>query len=340
MTEVGDVPVRGKALRFHCRLISPFHTTRQEYASLWKCAPFISGSTLRGALLSHLITTTYPPEALAELAALSDPAAVKTFHQQFEGAAPVRPFFADPPGAWVSFGLFRGEAERELRGLTRIALEREHASVAAGAIVNVELIGPGSEEEPTRFDFEILLPGDDGTLAGQLERATWQIAEVGSLGGLRSIGLGRFAVEEVERLDLWERVTERENELQLSNGPKVTLEFTTPYVLAEGLPDTQRLSARLGEQWQAALNRAGYRSDDEPIVIRHIEAQLRPEFVGRWHYEQGTRDNRLAAWAGSRVVVELERLPFDWRDQLTMASLFGLGEWSEVGFGRFRPLVT
>ena len=140
----------GTFLLFRCRLLSPFHTTRQEYAGLWKCAPFVLGSTLRGALLSHLVTTHY------------DDAAIQAGTYQTEGI--VAPFFASPPRIYFSFGHFLDEVGRGLEAHTRIAIEREHGSVAEGALLSVEAVSAGTE-----FTFEVLLSYDDGALARLVE---------------------------------------------------------------------------------------------------------------------------------------------------------------------------
>jgi hypothetical protein len=44
-------------LEFRCRFTSAFHTSEQNYSNLYTCAPYILGTTLRGAVLRALIDT-------------------------------------------------------------------------------------------------------------------------------------------------------------------------------------------------------------------------------------------------------------------------------------------
>lgn len=311
-------PIGGAALRYRCRLLSPFHTTRQEYAGLWKCAPFVLGSTLRGALLSHLVTTHY------------DDAAIRASVYQAEGV--VAPFFADPPRAYFSFGRFPDEVERQMESHTRIAIERVHGSVAEGALLSVEVVPAG-----TVFEFDVLLPDDDGTLARLVEEGVRQMAGTMGLGGLRSIGLGQFAVEEVTCRPLADHVADLRVHLPLylDEGP-LRLTFTTPYVLANGQSpwngDPKALAQRLKGELAEAARVVGVEVDLP--AIEQVDAALRPDFVGRWSYERGCRENRLVAWPGSSLTLRLDK-PGDLETVLALAQTFGLGDWSEWGFGRF-----
>ena len=45
----------GTVFSLNCTLNSPFHTTQREYRNLLKCAPYIAGTTFRGAILKALI---------------------------------------------------------------------------------------------------------------------------------------------------------------------------------------------------------------------------------------------------------------------------------------------
>lgn len=313
----------GTFLLFRCRLLSPFHTTRQEYASLWKCAPFILGSTLRGALLSHLVTTYY------------DDAAIQAGTYQTEGI--VAPFFASPPRIYFSFGHFLDEVGRGLEAHTRIAIEREHGSVAEGALLSVEAVSAGTE-----FTFEVLLSYDDGALARLVEEGVRRMAGTTGLGGLRSIGLGQFAVEEVASRPLADHVADLRAHLplHLDEGP-VRLTFTTPYVLADGQSpwdgDPTALARRLERELAEAVRLAGG-DEVNPPTIERVDAALRPDFVGRWSYERGCRENRLVAWPGSRLTLHLSE-PGDLETTLALAQTFGLGGWNEWGFGRFKVTV-
>jgi hypothetical protein len=286
--------ISGSALCYRCRLTSPFHTTRQEYAGLWKCAPFVLGSTLRGALL---------------------------------------------PRAYFSFGRFPDEVERQMESHARIAIERVHGSVAEGALLSVEVVPAG-----TPFEFDVLLPDDDGTLARIVEEGTRQMAGTTGLGGLRSIGMGQFAIEKegVTLRSLADHVADlcAHLPLYLDEGP-VRLTFTTPYVLSDGQSpwsgDPKVLAHRLKGELAEAARAAGV--EVSLPVIEHVGAALRPDFVGRWSYERGCRENRLVAWPGSTLTLHLGE-PGDLETVLALAQTFGLGDWAEWGFGRFEVAVA
>jgi len=316
------VTVTGRALLFRCRLTSPFHTTRQEYANLWKCAPFVLGSTLRGAILSYLITTHY-----------SD-AAIQAGDFQDEGI--VAPFFASPPRAYFSFGRFPDPVEQQMESHSRIAIEREHGSVAEGALLSVEAVSAG-----TTFEFDVLLLGDDGTLARIVEQGVRHMAGITGLGGLRSVGLGQFTVEGVTSRPLADHIADLHGLLPVMylDGRMLGLEFITPYVLADGQSPWRGESSALAEQLENQLAEAAQVAGVSavPPAIEHVDIELRPDFVGRWSYERGEREHRFVAWPGSRLTLHLGD-PGDLETTLALANVFGVGEWAEWGFGRFRVL--
>jgi len=312
------IALEGTFLLFRCRLLSPFHTTRQEYANLWKCASFVLGSTLRGSLLSYLVTTHY------------DDADIQAGTYQTEGV--VAPFFASPPRAYFSFGRFPEEVERRMESHTRIAIEREHGSVAEGALLSVEAV-----PARTPFTFEVLLPYDDGALARLVEEGVRRMAGATGLGGLRSIGLGQFAVEEVASRPLADHVADLHAHLPLHlDEGSVRLTFTTPYVLTDGQSpwggDPEVLARRLENELAEAARAVGVEATLP--AIERVDAALRPDFVGRWSYERGCRENRLVAWPGSTLTLHLGDSG-DLEMALAPAQAFGLGGWNEWGFGRF-----
>jgi hypothetical protein len=308
----------GTALRFVCRLRSPFHTTRQEYAGLWKCAPFILGSTLRGALLTHLITTHY------------DDADIQAGTFQRQGL--VAPFFACPPRVYFSFGRFPDGVERRMQAHTRIAIERAHGSVAEGALLSVEAVPAG-----TPFEFDVLLPGQGHAgLAALVARGLRHMAQTTSLGGLRSIGMGQFSVEDVQAGPLSAHVERLGDALWTLDGGALDLTFVTPYVLSSSQApwnhDAQALARRLEAELAATVHALGLEAT--PPRIARVDAALRPDFMSRWSYEQGGRENRLVAWGGSRLTLHLHE-PGDLYTVFPLALAFGLGEWAEWGLGRF-----
>jgi len=323
MNEIG-----GAILQFHCRLTSSFHTTRQEYASLWKCAPFIPGSTLRGAALSHLIQVHCTPERIATLEGLEEPEEIAAFHCRCEEDCPVRSFFAEPSPVCFSFGQFEGKWRFQEQ--TRIALAREAGSVAEGAIVSVETVEAG-----TPFTFEVCLLGS-GPTPEVIEAGVRGAAGVG-IGGLRSIGLGQFAVKKVTSRPLGDHVADLRVHLplHLDEGP-LRLTFTTPYVLADGQSswdgDPEALAQRLEAELEGAAQAAGV--EVSLPGIGWVDAALHPDFIGRWSYERGCRENRLVAWPGSTLTLHLSE-PGDLETALALAQAFGLGDWATWGFGRF-----
>jgi hypothetical protein len=73
--------------------------------------------------------------------------------------------------------------------------------------------------------------------------------------------------------------------------------------------------------------------DVRPIKVDRVEANIHPEFISRFSFELGLRENRLVAWPGSNFVFSLNtKKNFK---QLALASLLGIGFWNYWGFGRF-----
>lgn len=304
----------GQWVHVECQLTSAFHTRRQGYANLWKCAPFVLGSTLRGALLTALITTAYDDLAIQ--------------NKDYKTQGPAAPFFTAPLRAYFTFGRFEKNVETQMESHARIAVERGHGSVAEGALLSVEAVKAG-----TPFEFEVLLPGDDGTLAQTVCDAVALMSEVTSLGSLRSLGMGQFVVQDsaVATLDTY---------TQKFHVPPVdkslNIYWKTPYVLAAGetpwTGNTTVLAQQLHSELQQLLQALapGLR----PPVFERVDTRIKPDFVGRWSFENGTRENRLVAWPGSAFTAHVAE-PGDWDAALRLAQVFGWGEWAEWGFGRW-----
>ena len=320
--------IEGGVLRFNCLTTSPFHTSRREYASLLKCAPFILGSTIRGALLKYLIETNCSKEKIAELRSMSDPGEIAAFHRNCEIDCVVKPFFAEEPLVWFSFGHF---AKGSYQFVTRIAIARENRSVAEGAIVNIEAIEPGTE-----FSFEIILFGEALGVAETVRSVMKQVGELRGFGHLRSIGFGRFEVLSIEEKDFADYVDERIGTLPPFDD-KVKMVFTTPFVFGEGMRpyplEGHALARHIAEHIRATASRVI--EEVALLAIERVDARLRPDFIGRFSYERGLRENRLVAWAGSEMTLHLSHGASDLSEQLAIASILGIGEWSEWGYGRF-----
>jgi len=320
--------VEGTVLHFHCRTTSPFHTTRQRYANLVKCAPFIMGSTLRGALLDALIRTRCPQTLIGRLRALDDPEAIADLHRNCSEMCLVKPFFARPPRIWFSFAEFQ---EADYRMMTRIGLSRGTGSVSEGSIFTIEAVVPG-----VPFAFEVVLLGAAQAVADDVVAAVKQVAAVGGIGGFRSIGLGRFElVGEPERKTLNERLYEAMVGWPRA-GERAQITFTTPFVLGSGMEPQalqgEVLAPHIAQAIDRAATGAGYEGEGA-LPLERVDVRLRPDFVGRFSFERGLRENQLVAWPGSS-------LGFEWPetvdgDALALAAVLGIGDWATWGFGRF-----
>lgn len=336
----------GIVLHFACRTTTPFHTTRMEYANLVKCAPYILGSTIRGALLkrllerglcSHLDALDANDEHTAErLAAIhrAPPCLV----------APFFPSAGELPNAYFSFGQFAAEQTSLYRSTTRIALERPFGSVSEGALVTIEAIAPNAA-----FDFEIVLFEETQGLEMELIDATHETAKRGEgLGRYRSIGYGQFEIDKVTRERFAERVEDAEKVWEKTITSKeydnkkthhVSAQFESPYVLrGDGaLPSfqTDEFSEYLRVQLQNVLRDAGMDATMPPLS--DARPFLKPDFVSRFSYEIGSRSNRLVTREGSGVEFSFAENEAAMQRALACASVLGIGEWNAWGFGKLIP---
>jgi len=322
--------IEGKAVTFRCRLTSPFHTARQTYANLAKCAPFILGSTIRGAVLKYLIETHCPEEKIATLRRLNDPEQVAAYHVGCHLDCPAKPFFQHPEHIWFTCAVLD---EKRFGSVTRIALSRRTASVAEGAIFNVEMATPGTE-----FVFEVFLLGPAEPLVDTVKDAVRAVGRWGGLGGHRSVGFGRFELLDQPQVDEFDDRITRELLSWPQPSPSPTLVFLTPLVLGEGV-GLEALNGEKLASWLAAeIHRTASQVSTralEPLPVERVDFRLKPEFVGRFSYERGLRENRLVAWRGSQVALHLKNGAALDSEQLAIAAVLGIGEWNHWGFGRF-----
>lgn len=324
----------GIALTFTCRTTSPFHTTRQQYANLAKCAPFILGSTLRGAILARLIERELCPHVDRALATTSIEQ-IGAAHRACENPhCPIKPFFPEPhesPRVWFSFGMFEPDnAARVYRAATRIALERDKGSVAEGAILTIESIAP-----ETPFTFRVTLFGEAVRLVDDVRWAVQATAETQGIGRFRSLGYGQFRVEKVQVCAFEQLVAEAQTQW---NATPVLAEFVTPYVIGRGDgkvlgTDRTELVHVLHEQWQTTLRAVGLTAP----ALRDASLSLMPEYLSRFSYEQGGPQHRLVAWQGSRLTLEFAEQGTAVPTALAVVALLGLGEWGDCGLGQIRP---
>jgi hypothetical protein len=316
-------PPEGIVLEFQCTTTSLFHTARQEYDNLIKCAPFVLGTTLRGAVLNHLIRQHCPPSLLDVLEQLTDPSEIAQAHQSCDIDCPVKAFYEDTPSIHFSFGILRGDPQI-MR--TRIALERSTTSVAEGAIVSLEAFPP-----KTDFNFAVILEGEASDMKDIVIEAVRDVGRILGIGRLRSIGFGHFEIRLCtdEALSSYiERKRQGKPEEFWGNAPtSLIIEFTTPYVLEGGEQAPSVDGAILAQKLESEF--AGQ------IAIGNVEAQIQPDFVSRFSFESHVREHHLVAWPGSRFILTEIQVQPGWQETLVESLAFGIGPLSEVGFGQF-----
>jgi len=301
-------------LEFRCRFISPFHTAGERYSNVNVCAPYVLGSTLRGAILGQTIRRRCPEEAFAQL--LSDNPA---YHDRCPGPCGAQLLFTEQTR--FSFGEFPEDARTRIFR-SRVAIDRERFSVAEGALLTFDAV-PGERDQDreapdSRFTFEVEVPSGD--LVGLVtEAASW--AGDAGIGAFRNQGYGRFVVEKHEEKP------DEPTEPGWPENEEVVLEVRSPFVLGAHQfgPDAflQGLSCRFDEDWcEAHFGGAAIQ-------------QVHLGYIGRWCYEDGKRHVRAVALPGSALKVTF-RQPVSAGDASRI--LRGLGEWNHMGFGWWRHL--
>lgn len=331
----------GTLLRVKGKTTSPFHSTRQQYASLVQTAPFILGSTLRGALLSTMIRQIDCPQWI-RLKKETDSKNISDIHTNCDISCSVKYFFLSYQIIF-SFGLFNvdnklsEDNETLYQRTTRIAIERENNSVSEGAIVNIETILP-----ETPFIFEIILLGDALNHRENIKRAILNMPLGEGIGRYRSIGFGQFQIDTIEEFDLVEIIEQQLSDIKKVNGQKrIRLILSTPLVLGDEkgmvFPFSNRkiLIDRLSKEIKSKVE-VITRKESTTISIKDIEMKITPDYIHRFSYEIQNKENRLVARAGSEVILHFEDITTELYQQLAIASLIGLGEWSDWGYGRFK----
>ncbi|MFH0774295.1 MAG: RAMP superfamily CRISPR-associated protein [bacterium] len=329
--------IKGKVCSFSCQTTSLFHTSRQQYATLVKCAPFILGSTIRGAMLKDMIEREGCPH-LAQLETEKNSCKIRKIHLSCDRKCSVKPFFLSPPQAFFSFGEFEPKEEKKgfYSSSTRIAINRCHNSVSEGAMEKIEAIIP-----ETPFQFSLTLFGESLEVSEEAKASIRMLADGTGLGRFKSIGYGRFKIVDVKEKDFGEVVEEKTRKIKeiVEEKKRVQLLLTTPLVLGDGenvhypINEREVLGKKIGEDIKEGLKGI----IDEPLSfpIQEVEACIRPDFISRFSYESGRRENRLVAWKDSRITFSVNRVEERQLEQLAVASLLGIGDWREWGFGRF-----
>jgi len=298
-------------ITFKCRLGSPLHTAAERYSNVQTCAPYILGSTLRGAMLGQIIRRKCPPEHFERLMA-NNPG----YHAECPGPCGAKSLF-DFALTRFSFGRFpHDDPPRAFR--SRVAIDRARGSVAEGALLQFEVITPtDSKSNPVCFTFEVETA--DESLNGLIREAMAWAGEAG-IGAFRNQGFGRFVVEDVSMS------ATPPAEKAMSPDDKYLLTADTPYVLPAGQSFDEAfrsdLDRLLGSEW----------SEHHLGEVKVQEANL--GYVGRWRYEgeKPGRETRAVALPGSTLLIEVtSEIPAE----QTSRMLRGIGDWAEVGFGRF-----
>jgi len=318
----------GVIFSFDCKLESPFHTTQREYRNLLKCAPFIAGTSLRGAILKALIELNCKNN-INKLKSLSSYQEIKKFHSNCHEDCPVRHFFdAQKTNAVFSCGTLMGDLRYDL--FTRIAMTKDSRSAADGMIVNAECISSG-----VGFQFSISLFDDAIDTVDKLKNSL-DLASKNGIGRFKSIGFGRFKIKSVGETEVGDFVYHKVDEIESDNS-RVEIGLETPFVFNNSKEafDTKNL----GDVFSTLFNK---RYDDicvdgmvEPLSISSTEMRLIPEFINRYSYEIGKKESRLSAGIESRFWLEFDEVTEDVKSQLAVGSSFGIGVWCNCGFGVF-----
>lgn len=322
----------GKSIKFECELISPFHTTQRAYANLLKCAPFITGSALRGSILKYMIEQNCTEEFIEKLKKLNDSSEISQFHNACKLNCPIKIFFSNPqkPSVVFSFGNFL-EIERSYSSVTRIALTRDNRVASKGKLVNAECITPNSN-----FEFRITLFDDALDIKNMLMKCVEYSGQNMGVGRFKSVGFGRFKVRNVIEQDISDTIHTDPNEIE----KKVRIKFLSPLVFPNGIKSFSLEKEDLKSTFSTLLFQRTCEilvdsRNLAPINIQDISARINPEFVHRWSLECSKPENRLVAWRGSEFDFELT--PTENADlQLKIASAYGIGDWRDTGYGEFK----
>lgn len=326
-------------LKFHCRLLSPYHTTQHVYRNIVRCNPCILGSSIRGMLLSYLIQTGCNERYLTQLVEKKSIVEIQQFHRDCPQECVVKHLTGTMD--WLpifSFAHFLGGFDMGL--LHRIAKDRERGTVAEGRIVSIEVVPEGTE-----FEFTVSLPGAAFQYRAQLEQAIRDVGKWLGIGHYKPLGLGRFEVASIECLQLVAEISKVYK--QLAGMPKaLRLGLETPLVIENGgralplaRPALGQEVARLLAQRTAEI-RGRFNIDElsatEPLGIEECRMAFRPDYFSRSSFEEGQRKNALVALPGSWLDVSFSEFSEPLREQLTIAQLVGIGPWADVGFGKLK----
>ncbi|MEO0294272.1 MAG: hypothetical protein ABIN61_08665 [candidate division WOR-3 bacterium] len=325
----------GIILHFDCCLDTPFHSTEKKYKNLLKCSPYILGSSIRGELLNYLIIKNCTANNIRTLSALKKESDIIEFHSKCEIQCIVKKFLWNEKwGILLSFGQFE---RPQFRAITRIAISRESRASSGGGIVNIEQIRDGCN-----FSVEIVLCNDE-QIIDDVKSAFKVIGLYFGIGKYKNVAMGRFSIKNMSIKKVKDVLNEKITEFRQYE-KKQRLTFITPFLLHNnsGLPidlDQNQFAALFSKM---LLNRSKELSEFfnlnlnvEPTVIDSIRTYIIPDYVSRYSLEESTKKNRLVAKAGSYFDCYFGDSNQSLPTQLALCSLFGVGEWADIGFGRF-----
>ena len=326
-------------LKFHCRLLSAYHTTQHAHRNLLRCEPCILGSSVRGIVLGSLIQTCCQERYIAELVTKKTSPEIQAYHRTCPEDCPVRELAGERDWLPVfSFGHFPADSPHRMRH--RIGINRELRTVAVGSVASIEVIPDGTE-----FSFSITLHASARRHRDQLERSVREVGDRVGLGRYKSVGMGRFEVAHVEEVSL---ATEFATVRSFASSFSATLRLrvVTHFVLQDEIttiptdPDAlgQALAHALAFRTSEIKERFGLPlvTSAAPMAPRACRISFRPDYILRNSFEEGRRKNALVALPGSWLDVSFQSLDEPFLDQLATAQLFGVGPWADVGFGRLR----
>jgi hypothetical protein len=334
--------------RVRCRFESPFHSTARCFGTFYRCTPFISGATLRGALAGYLVQLYCESDKIAALSKLSDPEDVASYHRDCAKSdeCPAAVFFSNPPEVYFSFGFpvgedggisegwpdnklrvqYRTPSNRSTKSIVFLSepVEKDEARGVRGSLAAFEVVLP-----PARFDFEVKLLGRAKRYGDVIKGAVKEVGRYFGIGRLRSLGFGQFVPEE-------SNVIEEEPKLELSDDGSLALKFESPLILdSRGFP-TEPVREWFWPLVTETAERAGLSVPEEnPITGGAFNARL--DWTGRFYYSAGLHERFIAPARGSVLNLEADR--GKWTEEtanvLAAAVELGVGQWTDCGFGRF-----
>jgi hypothetical protein len=299
------------AIRFVCQLTSPFHTSDHNYSNLYTCAPYILGSTLRGAILRGLIDEYC--EKLDQLHECNP-----EYHLTCDAKCPIQPLFELPTR--FSFGQFLEDSKhndsKQQTVFTRNGISRVTNRAASGALVSIEVL------KGSKFHFDIMY--GDNSLDQIICKGVKQAGKskhIG-IGRFRSIGWGQFKVCSCDFVKPQMPPTAK----------KYEFEFQTPYVLDQDTEGGLIKKGKLMKHLEDAI--PGVKVPD--MEDDDIQTQVTSfSYVRRWSDEDGRKENRLVLDKGTKMIVSFRQAV---EPEHLYLWQWGIGEWRNYGFGSFVAL--